>query len=76
MAYAPAQITALEALVPGLAPHRSLPSRLIAALKAAHARRKAIHDYENLLAVDPHLLADIGVSRADVRAALHAARQG
>jgi uncharacterized protein YjiS (DUF1127 family) len=78
MTYAPAFLTALDAMVPGLAPRRSrsLPSRLLAALGAEVARRQAIHDYRKLMEVEPHLLADIGLTRNEVRQALKAAERG
>jgi hypothetical protein len=78
MTYAPAFLTALDAMVPGLAQTRgrSLPSRLLAALGAEAARRQAIHDYRKLMGVDEHLLADIGLTRNAVRQALKAAERG
>jgi uncharacterized protein YjiS (DUF1127 family) len=76
MRYAFAQMTVLEALVPGLAPTRSGPSRLALALKAARARRKTIRDYEALMRIDSHLLDDIGISRTEVQRALSQAQQG
>jgi uncharacterized protein YjiS (DUF1127 family) len=65
---------ALEATVPGL---RSTPSpspigRALWALRAEHARRKSIHEYQRLLTLEDHLLADIGLSRDEVRRALRA----
>jgi uncharacterized protein YjiS (DUF1127 family) len=72
MSHAPAFMIALEATVPGL---RSTPSpvgRALWALRAEQARRKAIHEYRRLLTLEDHLLADIGLSRDEVRSALRA----
>ena len=73
-----AHLTALETLVPGLAPSRApaLTARLAAALRAERARRQAVRDYRRLLEVEPHLLADIGLDRDAVRQALRAAERG
>jgi uncharacterized protein YjiS (DUF1127 family) len=77
MTHTPAAVTALDAMIPGLLPTRPAASvGLLARLRAAQARRQAIHDYRKLLAVEPHLLADIGLTRADVSAALQAAERG
>jgi uncharacterized protein YjiS (DUF1127 family) len=70
MTYAPAFLTSLEAMVPGLRPNPSPIARALSALHAAHARRQAIRDYTRLLQVEDHLLDDIGISRSDVRRAL------
>jgi uncharacterized protein YjiS (DUF1127 family) len=53
----------------------SIPSPfagIAAALEAARARHTARRGYRYLLEAEPHLLADIGLTRADVRQALMA----
>ena len=70
MTYAPAFMTALEAMVPGLRPTPSPIGRAMAAWRAARARRQSVRDYKKLLTVEEHLLSDIGLTRNDIRRAI------
>lgn len=63
-----AALTALETM--GFGPIRSPFAGILAAVKAAHARREARRTYSHLLGADKHLLDDIGLTRADVHRAL------
>lgn len=67
MAYAPLRLIAEPAAA---SPVAGLPARLVARLRAARWRRRARRDYEWLLGADDHILADVGVTRAALRAAL------
>lgn len=68
-----AHLTVFDALIPGFAPKRvPLRQRIRAALAAAEARHEAREAYERLLAMGPDTLADVGVSRGEVEAALRA----
>jgi uncharacterized protein YjiS (DUF1127 family) len=51
-----------------------ITSRVVAAVRAAHARREARRAYRQLLECDEHILKDIGVTRGDVREALTSCR--
>jgi uncharacterized protein YjiS (DUF1127 family) len=45
-------------------------AQIAAAIAARMARAKARNQYRQMLAIEPHLLRDIGVTRSDVLAAL------
>ena len=53
----------------------SMPNRIFAAIRAAHARRAKVREYEALLLCDDHILKDIGLTRGAVREALAACRR-
>jgi uncharacterized protein YjiS (DUF1127 family) len=61
-------LTARETLPPVAAPL----GRIMAAIAAMRARQMARRSYRYLLDADPHLLDDIGLTRADVRRAFDA----
>ncbi|HET9069123.1 MAG TPA: UBA domain-containing protein [Amaricoccus sp.] len=50
---------------------RTLPVRAITAIATALVRARARHAYRQMLERENHILADMGVSRRDVRQALH-----
>jgi uncharacterized protein YjiS (DUF1127 family) len=51
---------------------KHVASRVAAALRAAQARHEARRAYKHMLECDDHLLRDMGVTRSDVHAAMHA----
>jgi uncharacterized protein YjiS (DUF1127 family) len=65
-----AALTALETM--GFGPIRSPFARIVATMKTVRTRQAARRTYAYLLDADPHLLADIGLTRADVQYALRA----
>jgi uncharacterized protein YjiS (DUF1127 family) len=70
MTHSPAALTALEAL--GYRPAAAPFGRIMAAVAAARARQIARRSYRHLLDAEPHVLDDIGLTRADVQRALDA----
>jgi uncharacterized protein YjiS (DUF1127 family) len=68
MTMSPAALIAIDVITPA---RRSVGSRVAAAVRAAWARAEARRAYRRLLESDASVLRDIGVTRGDVRQALH-----
>jgi uncharacterized protein YjiS (DUF1127 family) len=65
--------TTVDVLNPGQLA-AGLTTRSGATVREALARVKARHDYRRMLDCEDHLLRDMGVTRGDVRQAMHDCR--